>query len=434
MKSLEQYDFLDPQTLAEPFDFYRLARSRRPVFKVERPYGRPDIYLVTTYALIKEVSQNAELFNSSFMHVHFERIGGNPEADAILARGMRPGAQLLMANDPEHKRYRGMVNSVFTGARVKKWVPAIERITDELIDSFIEDGECDFVKQFAIRLPTYVISDILGVERAMYEQITIWSDAIIRLVSRMLSFDEEVGAARLMVELDDFLLDLIRERRAEPRDDLVSALLQTPIEGEPPLADDAFVPLLREITVAGNETTRNTLISGFVRLLRNPEQMQAMMDNPSLVANAIEELLRIESPATAMWRIATRETELGGVTIPKGGVLLLRYDSGNRDETQFPDPDAFDIRRQNASTHVSFGAPGIHRCLGQMLARTELSIAFPRLFRRLRNVRALDRDSDGYRYWGGLLHRGIGKLHLEFEPGEKLATPSAGADRLALRP
>jgi cytochrome P450 len=432
-KPLEQYDFLDPDTLAEPFDFFQLARRHEPVFKVERPLGRPDVYLVTTYSLIKEVSQNAELFSSSFMHLHFERIGGNPAADAILARGMRPGAQLLLANDPEHKRYRGMVNSVFTGVRVNKWAPAIERITDELIDTFVEQGRCDFFNQFAIRLPTYVISDILGVERDMYDRITQWSDAIIRLVSRMLSYDEEVGAAQLMVQLDDFLLDLIRRRRAAPRDDLVSALIQTPIEGEPPLTDEAFVPLVREITVAGNETTRNTLISGLVRFLRNPAQTQAMMEDPSLVANAVEEILRLESPASGMWRVTTRETELGGVKIPKGGALLLRYDSANRDETQFPDPDAFNIRRQNAATHVAFGAPGIHRCLGQMLARKELSIAFPRLLKRLKNVRALE-DSDGLRYWAGLLHRGIGKLQLEFEPGEKVSTQRGGADRVALRP
>jgi cytochrome P450 len=434
IKSLDQYDFLDPQLLAEPFDFYRLARSREPVFKVERPLGRPDVYLVTTYTLIKEVSQNAELFSSSFMHLHFERIGGNPEADAILERGMRPGAQLLLSNDPQHKRYRGMVNSVFTGVRVNKWTPAIERITDELIDTFVERGSCDFVNEFAVRLPTYVIGDILGVERSTYEQITIWSDAIIRLVSRMLSHDEEVGAARLMVELDDFLLDLIRKRRAEPRDDLVSALVETPIEGAPPLTDEAFVPLVREITVAGNETTRNTLISGLLRLLRNPEQMRSLLQDSMLVANAVEEILRIETPATAMWRVATRETQLGGVTIPKGGAILLRYDSGNRDETQFSDPDVFNIRRPNASSHVSFGAPGIHRCLGQMLARKELGVAFPRLLIRLKNLRTLDQESDGLRYWAGLLHRGIGKLHLQFEPGEKLATRCAGADRVALRP
>jgi cytochrome P450 len=154
-------------------------------------------------------------------------------------------------------------------------------------------------------------------------------------------------------------------------------------------------------------------MSGLAQLLRHPEQMAALREDPSLVANAVEEILRYETPATSMWRIASRDTELGGVPIPQGAELLLRYDAANRDPARFADPDAFDIRRKNARTHFAFGAPGVHRCLGQMLARKELAIALPRLLARLRNIHVIG-DSDTA-YWPGLLHRGIGSLHIGFD-------------------
>jgi cytochrome P450 len=431
-KSLEQFDYLNPSTLADPFEFYQIARKQSPVFKVSRSEGRADIYLVTTYALIREVTQNTETFCSNFPHLLFERTGSSPEVDAILAGGMKTKAGLLLIADGlKHKRYRTLVNSVFTGIRVNKWSPVIERIVDELIDSFIESGECDFVQQFAIRLPTYVIADILGFDRSMYDQVTIWSDAIIRLVSQMDSPAEEVGAARLMIEFEDFIINQIKQRRTEPRDDLISALIQVRVEGEPPLSDDEIGPLIKEIAVAGNETTRNTLMSGLVRLIRNPAQMEALAKDPSLLSNAVEEILRYEVPASSMWRVTTVTTELAGVKIPKGAAVLLRYDSGNRDEAQFEDPEAFDIRRKNANSQISFGAPGIHRCLGQMLARKELVIAFQQLLGRLKGLCIVAEKSD-ITYWPGLLHRGIGSLHLVFERAERVATGKHDEVRIAL--
>jgi cytochrome P450 len=205
----------------------------------------------------------------------------------------------------------------------------------------------------------------------------------------------------------------VRARRAEPRDDLISNLVNVRLDGLEPLTDVEAAALTFEISVAGNETTRNTLMSGLVQLLRHPDQLEALRDDPSLTANAVEELLRYETPATSMWRIATRDTELGGFAIPAGAELLLRYDAANRDPAKFADPDAFDIRRKNARTHVAFGAPGVHRCLGQMLARKELAIALPKLLNRLRNIRIVG-DSDTA-YWPGLMHRGIGSLHIAFD-------------------
>jgi cytochrome P450 len=431
--TLQELDFLDPKTMAEPFEFFRLARREAPVLKVSRGGGLEDIYLVTTRELVQAVTHDPVVFSSEFLHLLFEGVGDNPEADQLMREQSWNRTGLLTIDDPAHKRYRSLLNGVFTSVRVGKWAPAVERIVDELIDGFIAKGECDFVQEFAIHLPTYVISDILGFERRNYDRVTAWSDAIIRRVSRIGTKEQELQATRMILEMERFIDTEVAKRRARPTDDLISALIQARVEGEPPLTDLEIGPLVREMTVAGNETTRNTLMSGIVRLINNPKQMRALIDDESLIGNAVEELLRYETPASSMWRIATREVELGGVRIPKGAAINLRLDSANRDEKTFADPEEFDIFRKNARDHFSFGAPGVHRCLGQMLARKELCIAIPALLRRLGNLRLVPEKSDT-RYWPGLLHRGIGKVYLAFDPGPKVARAVAGDERVMVAP
>jgi cytochrome P450 len=426
-------NFLDPETMADPFAFFQLARSMAPVLKVSRSGGLEDIYLVTTRELIQEVTQNPAVFSSDFIHLLFEGVGQNPEADQLLREQSWKKTGLLTIDDPTHKRYRSLLNGVFTGVRVSKWTPAVERIIDELIDNFIAKGECDFVREFAIHLPTYVISDIMGFERRNYDRVTTWSDAIIRRVSRIGTKEQELEATRMMLEMERFIDAEVAKRRRNPRDDLISALIEARVDGEAPLTDREIGPLVREMTVAGNETTRNTLMSGIVRLLTNPTQMQALIADESLIGNAVEEVLRYEVPASSMWRVTTCEVELAGVRIPKGAAINLRFDSANRDERTFADPENFDIFRKNARDHFSFGAPGVHRCLGQMLARKELCIAFPMLLRRLKNLRLIPEKSD-VQYWPGLLHRGIGKVYLAFDPGPKVARAVAGDERVMIAP
>lgn len=405
-------DFADPAVLAYPHDLLATLRATRPVCPARDPRGSI-IYLVTSAALVDEATKRVDDFSSQFAHLLVAGDIGNAEAGQILAQEPSTSGLLLTSDDPEHKRYRALVNAVFAQGRVANLAPTIERIVDDLIDAMAAKGEADFVNDFAVLLPTYVIADILGLSRKDWHLVRLWSDSVIRIVSRMGTPQEEVAAAHHVVAFRRFIRETVEARRAEPRDDLISNLVTVRLDGMSPLTNEETADLTFEIAVAGNETTRNTLMSGLAQLLRHPDQMEALRDDPSLVANAVEELLRYETPATSMWRIATRDTELGGVKIPKGAELLLRYDAANRDPVRFADPDAFDIRRTNARTHSAFGAPGVHRCLGQMLARKELSMALPKLLSRLHNIRIVD-DSDTA-YWPGLLHRGIGSLHIRFD-------------------
>jgi cytochrome P450 len=410
-------DFSDPALLSTPFPFYAQQRASAPVALVQGPGGQR-FYIVTSYALIEDASKRAADFSSEMGHLLMAGGDAAPEVAAILAQDWIDPARLLISDDPDHKRYRAIVNSVFAQGRIVNMAPTIQRIADELIDDFIEAGECDFVNQFAVLFPTYIVADILGLPRDKYALVRQWSDGIIRIVSRMGTPEEEIEAAKMVLDFRRFIKSMIQSRRVKPEDDLISLLIAARVEGMQPLSDVEIAPSAFEIAVAGNETTRNTLMSGIVQLLRHPDQMQALIDDPALTPGAVEELLRYETPATSMWRVATADTSLGGTAIPKGAALLLRYDAGNRDPAKFEMPDVFDIRRKNAHQHVAFGGFGVHRCLGQMLARKELAIGFNTLLARLKNLRVLDGSDTAY--WPGLMHRGISSVRLGFDPGPRV--------------
>lgn len=406
------HDFSDPATLAYPHDLLATIRASQPVCPV-RIAGGTVVHMVTSAELVDEVTKRTEDFSSKFTHLLVSGDSPNPEVNHILSVEPAPVGLLLTSDDPEHKRYRALVNKVFAQGRVANLAPTIEKIVDDLIDDIVAKGEADFVNDFAVLLPTYVIADILGLERKDWSLVRRWSDSVIRIVSRMGTAEEEVAAAHDVVAFQRFIREAIADRRKQPRDDLISNLVNVRMDGLEPLTDWEAAGLTFEISVAGNETTRNTLMSGLVQLIHHPDQMAALRNDPTLIANAVEELLRYETPASSMWRIAAHDTELGGVAIPAGTELLLRYDAVNRDPARFPDPDMFDIMRPNARNHAAFGAPGVHRCLGQMLARKELIIAFPKLLSRLQNIRILEGSDTSY--WPGLLHRGIGGLRIGFD-------------------
>lgn len=411
-------DFSDSAMLAYPHDALAKLRGETPVARARGAEGQ-EFWVVTSYDLVQEVARRKDEFSNDIGHLLFAGGSASPAVGALMMQDSIDPGLLLPVDDPRHARNRALVNAAFAQGRVARLTPIVERIVDELIDDFIEAGECDFVNQFAVLLPTYIIADILGLDRKDFHLVREWSDAIISIVSRMGDEAAEVAAAEKFVEFRRFIIATIVERRQAPRDDLISSLILARAEGMEPLTDAEVGAATLEIAVAGNETTRNTLMSGLVQLLRHPDQLALLRDDPSLVANAVEEMLRYETPATSMWRVARTDAVLGGVTIPKGAEVLLRYDAANRDPATFENPDRFDITRKNANRHFAFGAPGIHRCLGQMLARKEMQIAFPQLLGRLHNLRVVEEKSDTA-YWPGLLHRGIGALHIAFDRGVKV--------------
>jgi cytochrome P450 len=421
--ALDPNRFYDHDILAAPYPFMARLRAEQPVARTVSPAGR-EIWLVTDYKLIEEVAQRLDDFDNEFGHLFME---GNawPEVAAILDQEPLRASLLLTTNDPAHHRFRAMVNAVFARGRIANLAPVIDALVDELIDGFVERGRCDFINEFAVLLPTYIIADILGLPRHEYDKVKQWSDAVVTVVGRTGTKEDEIRAAHDIVKFRRYLKDGVAARRIEPRDDLLSHLVTVRLDGVAPFTDDEAVALAFEIAVAGNETTRNSLSGGMVQLLRRPEQLQALIDEPSLVNNAVEEILRYETPASSIWRLARHDLTVGGVEIPAGATLLLRYDAGNRDPKVFDDPDDFDIGRRSAHLHIAFGAPSVHRCLGQMLTRKEIALALPKLLARLRNLRiGADSDTD---YAPSLLFHFINKLTLTFDPGPRLDAVKAMA-------
>jgi cytochrome P450 len=411
--------FYEAQTLRDPYPLMAQMRERDPVMRTIDPNGNV-IFIVTGAAATSECARRMEDFSSQFGHLLLQ---GNehPEVAEIMDSEPLPSSLLLTSDDPDHKRLRSQVNAAFATGRVANMAPDIEVLADELIDGFVERGNCNFVDEFAVLLPTYIIADILGMPREHFQRVKEWSDAVITIVGRMGTKEQEIEAAKLIAKTRRYIKDLVR---AEPRDDLISNLIHVNVEGLVPLTDTEVAALAFETSVAGNETTRNTLMSGMVQLLRHPDQLQALIDNPSLTANTVEEMLRYETPASSMWRIAKADTELAGTPVPAGSFLLLRYDAASRDPAVFAEPEAFDITRKNANRHFAFGAPSPHRCLGQMLARKELNIALPKLLARLKNIRIAEGSQTDY--LPSLLFHTIGNLNLAFDPGPKVGARLEG--------
>lgn len=416
-KILEQ-DFFSEHNLRNPFAFYDRARIEQPVLKTSLPGFDTAVFVVTPYDLVKEVFQTPEVYSSQFMEILIQGAEPHPEADALFENGIKQGSLLLTLDGDQHKRYRTLVSAVFTPKQARLLAPKMEDIIDRLIDGVIEAGECDFVNDIAVPFPIYVIADLLGYDRDIYHNLRRWSDAFLVRLSKKQTKAEDLAAVHSILEFQNFNKAIIAQRRVHPRDDLISQIIHTQVAGIEPLTDREAIVLTQEVAVAGNETSRNTLIGGMALLLRNPELMKRLRASTALIPNAVEEILRLLAPTAAMWRIAAQDTTLGDVEIPAGSIILMRMDSANLDPKRFPDPNKIDVERRNRAEHLSFGA-GLHYCVGNMISRLELTIAFRRLLERLENPRIVEEKSD-LSSLVSVLHRSTKALYIAFDKGTKL--------------
>lgn len=411
---LSQADLLDPHTIQCPFSLYATARAEAPVLKLPKPLipGR-DVYLVTAYDVIAKVLPQWKLFSNRFAELMGGGGGQDPEVAAIQAQGWDPVPTMLTEDPPLQRKYRSLVTKAFSMGRVNGMGDYITRICDELIDRIADRGECDFFADFAVPLPIYVIADQLGVPRSDLPKFKAWTSASIASIGRMKGREALVEAAKSNLEMQRYFVAIIEERRRNPEDNIISELANARFDGERLLDYSEMLSILQQLLVAGNETTTNALAGGLVHILDQPGMDEHFRAHPDEIPNAVEEILRLEAPTKAMWRVVTEDTELAGVSIPAGSALLLSYDAANRDEAHFPDGEACEFARANASSHFSFGQ-GTHACVGAMLSRKQMAIAYERLFTRLKNIR-LAGPREELRYIESILHRGFQSLHLTFE-------------------
>ena len=405
----------DPALLQNPYPYFARLRDEAPVYR----HSATGIVSVATYDLIMEVNRQPLVFSNDFgaQLRSGSAVRSDPEEMEILKGGVMVANTMLTADPPAHTRYRKLAGQAFTYKRVEGMADDVTQLTHDLIDRFIGGGACEFKSAFANHLSMTVIADALGVPRQDMDRFHRWSDAFVVQLGGVSDRDTRLEAARRIVEFHHYFIDKIEEKRAAPTDDIISDLVHADLaaEGDPRNMDYAeLLSILQQLLVAGNETTAHTLTAGLYHLISDPEQLARVIDDPELIPGFVEETLRYLSPTNNMWRVAIKDNELGGVPIKAGELILLRYGSANRDGCHFPDPDRFDVTRENARSHLAFGA-GIHTCIGASLARREMQIAFPILLDRLKNLRFRE-DANAFLYSPNILLRGVLELHIAFDP------------------
>ncbi|MBO6944546.1 cytochrome P450 [Altererythrobacter sp.] len=399
-----------PETLVDPFDYYREAHEAD--VKLEF-VAEANAWVVYSYELVSEVTAKPEIYSNDFASLMG---AADEEIDAILAEGWDNPPTLLTADHPVHTRNRKLVNLAFSAPRVNAIEADMRKKSIELIEKMAQKGGGDFVEDFAIPLPVAMIAQQIGLDNDP-KQVKDWSDAAVDRFSQLIDRERQLECVRSFVDYQRYMKGLIDDRRANGGDDLLTDLVEARVEGETPLTDEEIMSIMQQFMVAGNETTTSTIAGGLLQLIRNPDQMAkakaaAGGRDPKLIQNMVEEMLRYESPSAGIWRVVKEDVELGGEKIAAGSMLQVRYAAANRDPAKFEDPDAFLIDRKNARAHLAFGK-GPHMCVGNMLSRKEMFVAFDELLERLDSFQLA--DEDGITILPNIMLRGVTKLPITYE-------------------
>lgn len=412
-KALEGVNIFDPKLLECPYDFYAAARRDAPVWRDPLT----GIVQVFSHKMICDVARDNVTFSNRFGDALRAKGGGPPkEVIEVAMKGYPPVDTMLTADQPEHTRYRMLVNKAFSPKRVGEMEPAIEGIVDKLISAMAAKGEAELLTAFAQPLPLEVIATQLGVPTSDMPKFRRWSDSFVAQLSQMADLQGQVEAMKGIVEFQHYFAAKLAEKKAAPTNDIISDLTQVTLaeEGDPRgLTVPEQLSILQQLLVAGNETTASSIVEGMYFLIQHPDQMAAVIADHTLIPGLVEETLRMTAPTHNMWRVVTADTEIGGLPVKKGEMVLLRFGSGNRDDAQFPEAERFDVRRANARQHLSFGY-GIHLCIGNALARKEMALAFKKLLTQLKNWRFVPGKND-FTHNPSILLRGMKALHVAFD-------------------
>jgi cytochrome P450 len=386
--------------LLDPYAVCRRLREEGPVQHVVLPAGLR-VYLVTRYADVRAALADPRLGKDSgklneLFQVHYTGVRDDEE----FTDGSMDG-HMLNSDPPDHERLRRLVNKAFTSRRIEQLRPRIEEITRGLLDNIGERSEIDLLDEFAFPLPITVICELLGMSMQGANDFRQWSNLLLSGGEQ----DEVRNAARLMYQA---LVELVASKRADPGEDMLSALVQARDADDDKLSERELVSMAFLLLVAGHETTVNLIGNGVLALINNPEQLAELRADRSLLPGAIEEFLRYQGPLNhATLRFTREPVEIGGVPVPEGEFVVVSLASANRDQRRFGDPESLDIHRET-SGHLAFGH-GIHYCLGAPLARLEAEIAFTGLLDRFGSIE-LGVPREELRWRPGNLIRGLERL------------------------
>ncbi|MFD3257094.1 cytochrome P450 [Paenibacillus lentus] len=375
--------------IQNPFPVYAQMRDKEPIMRTLFPDGQHG-WIISKYEDAVDALKDPRFVKD------MRNAGINK--DVIFFKD-----NMLFSDPPDHKRLRGLVQKAFTPQLISGMKDRIQQIADELLAAVEGQESIHLIDDYAFPLPIIVISEMLGVPNSDRDKFRVWSNALIEFSGQ----DEETR--NLTLEFREYLVDWIAKVRKQPGNDLISQLVISEEQGDR-LREDELYNLVMLLIIAGHETTVNLIGNGILSLLQHPDQLQLLQDQPELIQQAIEEMLRYNGPvefSTSRW--VREDLEFKGVSMSRGDLVIVSLTSANRDPEQFNDPDLFDITREK-SPHLAFGK-GIHLCLGAPLARLEVEIAINTLLKRYPDIR-LKGDASELEWRQGMIVRGVKEIPL----------------------
>jgi len=378
----KNYHGFDPFKLTNPFPSYKRLREEAPVMFDDRI----NMYVISRYEDVKSVFDNWETFSSKDAQSPIRPLGA--QAKEVMAAGNFTAYSGLSARiPPDHTRIRAVATKAFTPRRYKVLEPLIRDNANRLIDEMVNRGSKtgDILSDLAWDLPTITIFTLIGVPNEMIGKVKEWAGSRATLTWGDLTDEQQVPHAENMVQYWNFCQKLVSEAKVSPGDNLVTDLVNLQSAGEE-ISDHEIASFLYSLLFAGHETTTTLISNAVLQLLRNEEAWEAIKVDQTKIPGAVEEVLRTAGSIFAWRRTAMKDSEIGGVPIPKDSQLLLVMGSANRDGEMFENPETFDIDRKNARQHLSFGF-GIHYCIGNLLAKLQTRVALEQLIEKLPSLK-----------------------------------------------
>lgn len=401
---LDWNDFAS-RVIEDPYPFYAELRRRDPVHRVER--GDVRFFVLTRHAdvvsVLRDPRMSAEKFPEKLLA--FAIAGDDPDFAAL---GRVVSSVMLVKDAPAHTRLRGLVAKAFTPRMVEGLRVRIERLVDALLDDVEAQGRLELIGDLAAPLPIIVIAELLGVPASDRGDFKRWSDDFVPFIDGSIRDQGLQRAAKAASAMSRYFDEFIEERRKEPRDDLMSALVAAEAQGDV-LSRDELIATAILLLAAGHETTTNLIGNGVLALLHHRDELERLRANPALAKSAVEELLRFDAPVQLTSRLPSEDIEVAGQRLESGVEVNVVLGAANRDPAQFAEPDRLDIGRVD-NRHLSFGF-GAHFCLGAPLARLEAQVTFQRLTTRFPK---LDLDGGPPDWKPGIVLRGVKRLPLRF--------------------
>ncbi|MDG2277714.1 MAG: cytochrome P450 [Pseudomonadales bacterium] len=411
--SLADATLADPEVLECPYPTYALLREEAPVFKDPNT----GIYVVSRYEDQRKIALDYDNFSNFRYSNDHSTLKGNARLahERFLEKGWVPGASLAARDDPNHKQMRAIFDQAFRPKRIKAIDADVEKLAYQLMAEFIDDGHCNFVHQYAVPLPLFIICQQMGADMNDVWQIKKWTDGWIKGLSIGLSADETLYYTDLEIEAQHYFQAIFDRLRKTPDDSLLSDLvnLEVPGWGRTLTNNELHAEMMQDTFVGGSETTTNALAAGLMLLDKDRSVWQQLSANPEKYLKTFcDEVVRLETPTQGMMRITKNDYELHGVLIPKGAQVDLRYASGNRDPRHFENPEAINLERKNAGSHLGFST-GTHYCLGAPLARRELYWGFKAFIDSVDDF-SLVPEKNNLRHLPNYSLRILKELHIEF--------------------